>query len=74
MEKPRRFGPMSSDASLIGEVCKACQKPFKEGDYTTLVAIGPGDDPEEQAKARDGRYYNAVALVAHWSCVTGELT
>jgi hypothetical protein len=46
--------------------------PFADGDYTALVMLGPGDDPEQQAKAAAGRVYNAVAMEVHWSCATGE--
>lgn len=50
----RSFGPKSTDHPTIGKDCPACKKPFVEGDYTTLVSLGPGDDPEEQRKAASG--------------------
>lgn len=68
----RKFGPKPDDASSIGNPCPACRKSFKAGDYTTIVSLGPGDDPEEQAKARTGRAYNAVASEVHFACATGE--
>lgn len=68
----RAFGPKAADHPSVGDVCPACNEPFKEGDYTTLVVLGPGHDPEEQQKAREGRAYNAVAAEVHWSCGTGE--
>lgn len=68
----RRFGPKAADHPGIGVPCPACGQPFKAGDYTTLVEIGPGDDPEAQEKKRAGAPYNAVAVEAHWQCVTGE--
>ena len=64
----RRFGPKAADHPSIGERCPACHEPFKEGDYTTLILIGPGNDKEEKAKARDGRTYNAVCVEVHWEC------
>lgn len=70
--KPRKFGPKQPNHPSIGEVCPACKVRFKEGDYTTLVVIGPGDDEEAQRKAKEGHAYNAVAIEAHWACVTGE--
>lgn len=72
MEELRRFGPKLADHFSIGEKCPACEKPFKEGDYTTLIALGPGDDEEEQEKARQGLPYNAISIEVHWSCATGQ--
>ncbi len=69
---PRKFGPKEADHPSVGDLCPACGKAFRAGDYATLVAIGPGDDPENQQNAREGRAYNAVAVEAHWACVTGE--
>jgi hypothetical protein len=68
----RPFGPKAAGHPSVGEECPACRRPFAEGDYTTLVAYGPGGDPEEQEKARVGRPYNAVAAEVHWSCGTGR--
>lgn len=68
----RMFGPKSADHPSVGNPCPACKVEFAAGDYTTLVTIGPADDPEAQEKARTGRAYNAVAVEAHWTCVTGE--
>jgi hypothetical protein len=48
----RIYGPMAPDHPSIGEPCMACDTPFKAGDMTTLIALGPGDDPEAQRAAR----------------------
>jgi len=64
----RVFGPKTADHPSVGRDCPACQKPFKEGDFTTLVAYGPGDDPEAQERAAQGRPYNAVAAEVHAAC------
>ena len=66
----RKFHPLSADHPLVtdGDICRACLKPFKEGDETTLVTLGPGADPEEQAKANAGKAYTAIALPIHWAC------
>ena len=69
----RKFGPKES-VDKFGHVCPACNQPFKIGDYTGLISIGPGEDPEEQEKCREGRPYYAVAKEAHWACITGEIT
>lgn len=68
----RRFGPLIADHSAIGEECLLCEKTFQAGDATTLVPLGPGyDDQEEREKCASGRYYNAIAILVHWSCATG---
>jgi hypothetical protein len=71
MKKHRSFGPRPKDDDL-GRLCPGCSKPFKKGEYTTLVAIGPGDSEESRKRCREGRVYNAVAIEAHFACVTGE--
>ena len=66
-----RFGPRNADTPSA-QPCPACRVPFVAGDFTTLITLGPGADPEERAKAAEGRAYNAVALEVHWSCATGD--
>ncbi len=72
MDNLRRFGPKRVGHPGIGKECPACHTPFKEGDYTTLIALGPGNDPESQKKHRQGQPYNAVAVEVHYSCATGH--
>lgn len=67
----RKFGPKSSGHPSVGEKCPACHVPFKVGDFTTLVELGPGDDPEEQEKCRQGLAYTAVASEVHYACACG---
>jgi hypothetical protein len=71
MSDPRPFGPKTADHWSIGQECPACHCEFAEGDYTTLVFLGPGEDEDEQERARAGRVYNAVAVEVHWTCATG---
>lgn len=73
MHSEEKFGPKEKGNKSIGDECPGCLKKFKVGDYTTLVTIGPGADKEQQERARLGHSYKAVALEAHWTCVTGEL-
>ena len=68
----RRIGPKFEDHPTVGQPCPACTIPFLPGDYTALVAIGPGDDPESRDRARAGRSYTAVAVEVHWACRTGR--
>lgn len=70
----RKFGPKTSDHPSIGTECPACDEPFVAGDYTTLIALGPGNDTEAREKARNGGFYNAVAVEVHYACATGEET
>jgi len=65
----RAFGPRPADAPVVE--CYACKKPFSAGDYTVLIALGPGDDEEARDKARNGRAYNAVGIEIHYACATG---
>ena len=67
----RKFGPKSASHPSIGKECPACHVPFKEGDYTALIPLGPGDSKEEQEKCRTLRPYNAVACEVHWECAGG---
>lgn len=68
----RTFGPKKADHPSVGEPCPACHKPFAAGDMTALVPLGPGDDPEEQRRAREGRAYNAIAVEVHAGCAGAE--
>jgi hypothetical protein len=68
----RKFGPKVADHPSVGRECPACRVPFVAGDFTALVTLGPGDDPEEREKARTGRAYNAVATEVHWASATGD--
>jgi len=67
----RKFGPKSPDHPSVGEPCAACGTPFAVGDYTTLVPLGPGPDEEARENARQGAYYNAIAVEIHWECADG---
>jgi len=80
-EATPKMGPLAQNHSLVvtteasrWQGCPACRKPFATGDFVTLVALGPGDDPAERARAREGRPYNSLAIPVHWACSTGEET
>jgi hypothetical protein len=68
MNSQRKFGPKRADHPGIGKLCDACHRPFAEGDYTTLVILGPGDDDEARKRRDEGRAYNAIAIEIHWDC------
>lgn len=73
MPEPQRMGPLADDNPLTFDgTCEACRQRLKVGDFVTLIALGPGIDEEERAKARAGRPYNGVAAVVHWACATGR--
>lgn len=63
----RRFGPKSAEHPSVGKPCPLCLLPFKVGDYTTLLEIGPADE-EEASRKRAGRVYTAEAREVHWEC------
>ena len=67
-----KYGPKAADHPSVGEKCPACGEAFKPDDFTTLVTLGPGNDPEQRRRAREGLAYNAVGLEVHYACVTGE--
>lgn len=69
----RKFGPKAADHPSVGNPCPACHTRFAGGDFTTLITFDPGNDPEVQERARDGRVYNAVAVEIHWACATREV-
>lgn len=69
---PTRQGPLAIDHPLVNQLCPACLKLIRAGAFVALVTIGPGEDTEERARAVAGRPYNAVAVAAHWACVTGQ--
>jgi hypothetical protein len=52
-------------------MCPACHKPFAAGDFTTLIALGPGDSEHDRALARADLPYTAVGLEVHWACAYG---
>lgn len=64
----RKFGPKPADHPSVGEPCAACKKPFQQGDYTTLVRLGPGDDDEARQLCKKGSFYNSVSVEIHWAC------
>lgn len=66
------YGPKADGHPSIGTECPACHVALAAGDYTALVALGPGADPHAQTLARRGRAYNAVAVEVHWVCATGD--
>ena len=68
----RKFGPKAANHPSIGKECPACGKPFKAGDYTTLVSVGPGDSEEGRERRDGGRVYNSVAVEVHWDCSPKE--
>lgn len=66
------YGPKEKDHWSVGKLCPACNEPFEVGEYTTLISLGPGKDPEARRKAAAGEQYNAIAQELHWQCATGE--
>lgn len=73
--KPQRvFGPKTADHPALGFAlqCHKCGAFLREGDMTTLVPVGPGDDDEAQALAREGQPHRQVALEVHVECSDGH--
>jgi hypothetical protein len=70
----QKMGPLEPKSWLVLRAvdCPGCQLPFMDGDYLTLVPLGPGGDMDERDRAASGRAFNAVAIAVHWTCATGE--
>lgn len=68
---PPAFGPRSAAPTDTETRCAACDALFKEGDYTTIIPLGPGSDEENRRRCREGRVYNAVAVEVHYACAHG---
>ncbi len=64
----RAFQPMAADHPCVGNECAVCGSAFIAGDITTVIPLGPGDDSDDQEKARRGGWYSAYAVVAHAAC------
>ena len=68
-----KLGPKQSEHPSVGELCPACKVPFKKGDFTTLVPIGPGDSEEDKRRMKEGRAYIEAAVEVHWGCSEGPI-
>lgn len=68
----RRLGPMPAGHPSLCNSCAACQKFFHVGNFTTLITLGPGDFPDEQAKRDAGQPYTAVTVEVHWDCASRD--
>lgn len=58
--------------AIAGECCPACDEELTG--WITLVHIGPGSDPQDQAKARAGRWHTGAAVAVHAACAGVETT
>lgn len=68
----KRIGPKAYHHQNVGRPCIACGVPLVVGDYTALIDLGPGGDPEQQRKAYAGIAFQAVAAEIHWACAAGR--
>lgn len=66
-----KVGPLEK-GQIVPPPCPGCEREFKIGDIMAAIPIGPGDDPEERKKAREGKAHQAIVIFAHWACATGE--
>lgn len=54
--------------ATVGHICKLCDKPFQEGEKSTLLSLDPSD-PEELQKKAEGKPYITEAVEVHLSHV-----
>lgn len=64
-------GPLAVGHPVSRLPCIGCGRPLGS-EPTARLVIGPGDSPEARAKAADGRWYAAAAVVVHAACVAAE--
>lgn len=64
----KKIGPLPEGHPAVGKICPGCNKPIEVGQTITWMAIGPGDDEEERAKARESKPYNSKCIELHWEC------
>ena len=62
----------AKDHVSVGDLCPVCGKEFQIGEYTCLIVLGPGDDPEARSRALHFLFYTAHAVEAHVLC-TGRM-
>jgi hypothetical protein len=71
----RAYGPKFAGHPSVGMPCAVCHVPLAAGDWTTLMPLTPGFDPDEPAVPgllSWRRPYNAWALEAHFACYAGR--
>jgi hypothetical protein len=69
----QKFGPKEPNHPTRGGTCLLCQEPFRTGNYTTILPLGPGYDDDAQAACRAGKPYHGIGTEVHWGCGTGKL-
>lgn len=68
-----KYGPKKADHPTVGRICSFCNKPFKEGDYTTLIPVEAGFASAEDAwKSMEGLPYNIEAEEVHYVCAVNN--
>jgi len=54
-------------STIYQDDCPACDQPFGDESIAT-VHIGPGPNPDDQVKAREGRWHTGAAVIIHAAC------
>lgn len=67
-----KIGPKDVRHPTIGGACLLCQETFAAGDYTTILPMGPGSDPEARTLCKAGEPYEGIGVEVHWMCATGK--
>jgi hypothetical protein len=67
-EAMRAFPPISADHPSVGQECAVCGGAIVAGDRLTVIPLGPGDDPDDQARVRRGGWYSAAGVIGHALC------
>jgi hypothetical protein len=67
-EAMRAFPPLAADHPSVGDVCAVCGEELLADAIVTVIPLGPGADPDDQAKATRGGWYSCLGVIGHASC------
>lgn len=67
-----KIGPKTLGHPTVGGICLLCQDAYRVNDYTTILPLGPGSDPESRTLCKAGQPYEGIGVEVHWMCATGR--
>lgn len=65
---PKVFPEVVETHPLAEVPCPACGYPLANGEPVALLVLGPGADPEAQAKCRRAAWFTAAGIALHAAC------
>lgn len=64
--------PLDPGHPLTYTLCPGCDFPLGNEAPVALVYVGPGPDPEDRQKAREGRWHTGAAVAVHALCAGAD--